>query len=165
MATFSISSLAIGTHSITAVYSGDTGNNGATSSALSQTVTKITTVAPVVGWSPSPANTQTDFAGLFQQQNGLWQTGQVRIEVHTLTNGVEGAAIVSQTVTYGTDNGNGTFFVNGKAQIRLPQGLNAGTYRIRVFYLGDSYFTATSTSYQDLTFFTNTNPGPGGRGN
>jgi hypothetical protein len=48
-ATFSINSLAVGSHSITAVYGGDTYDNGSTSSTISETVTKpvvVTTSLP-----------------------------------------------------------------------------------------------------------------------
>ena len=42
-ATFSINSLALGSHSITAVYGGDTNDNGSTSSSINQTVNKAST--------------------------------------------------------------------------------------------------------------------------
>jgi len=50
IATFATSSLAVGAHSITAVYGGDANNAGSTSSVLSQTVSAFTnlTVAPTV---------------------------------------------------------------------------------------------------------------------
>jgi len=43
VATFSTSTLAVGTHSITAQYSGDSTHTGSTSAPLSQTVNKATT--------------------------------------------------------------------------------------------------------------------------
>jgi len=43
VATFSTSTLAVGTHSVTAQYSGDATHTGSTSPALSQTVNKATT--------------------------------------------------------------------------------------------------------------------------
>ncbi len=45
-ASFSTTTLSVGTHSITAVYSGDAAYNGATSSALSQVVQTVQTIGP-----------------------------------------------------------------------------------------------------------------------
>ena len=47
-ATFNTSSLALGGHSITAVYSGDSNFTGSTSTALSQTVVSVIPVTPNV---------------------------------------------------------------------------------------------------------------------
>ena len=50
---FSINNLAVGSHSITAVYGGDTNDNGSTSSAVTETVTK-----PVIGTTSLPNGTK-----------------------------------------------------------------------------------------------------------
>jgi hypothetical protein len=55
VATFTISTLAVGTHSITAVYGGDANNAGSTSAVLTQTITVVTTTTTLAS-SPNPAN-------------------------------------------------------------------------------------------------------------
>ena len=52
-ATFSISTLVAGTHPITAVYSGDSNFNGATSAGISQVVNKAPTVESVFATPPT----------------------------------------------------------------------------------------------------------------
>jgi hypothetical protein len=62
VATFSTSSLGIGTHSITAQYSGDGNHNGSTSPALSQTVTRASTSTTLTSDSnPSKAGRTVTF--------------------------------------------------------------------------------------------------------
>jgi hypothetical protein len=55
VATFATNSLAVGTHSITAVYLGDTNNAGSTSTPVSQVITAIVTSTTLVS-SVNPAN-------------------------------------------------------------------------------------------------------------
>ncbi len=55
VATFATTTLAVGTHSITAIYAGDSNNASSTSAPVSQVITAITTTTTVVG-SPNPAN-------------------------------------------------------------------------------------------------------------
>jgi len=52
-ASISLNSLAVGSHSITAVYGGDTYDSGSTSSSITQTVTK-----PVIGTTSLPNGTK-----------------------------------------------------------------------------------------------------------
>jgi hypothetical protein len=54
VATFDITSLAVGVHSLTAVYSGNTGFAASTSSAVTETVTSITATATTTGLAAAP---------------------------------------------------------------------------------------------------------------
>ncbi len=55
VATFSTTTLAIGTHSITAIYAGDTNNAGSTSTPVSQVITAVTTTTTLTSSNLSPA--------------------------------------------------------------------------------------------------------------
>jgi hypothetical protein len=55
VATLDISTLAVGSHSITAEYSGDGNHNASTSSALPQTVDKATTTTTLASHTPDPS--------------------------------------------------------------------------------------------------------------
>jgi hypothetical protein len=66
-ATFSINSLAVGSHSITAVYGGDTYDSGSTSSSVTETVTK-----PVIGTTSLPNGTKnTSYSQTLSVSGGL----------------------------------------------------------------------------------------------
>jgi uncharacterized delta-60 repeat protein len=63
-ATFATTTLAVGTHSITAVYGGDSNDQGSTSAALTQTVNAATSTALVVRAAPSATPMTTGAASL-----------------------------------------------------------------------------------------------------
>jgi hypothetical protein len=66
-ATFSINSLAVGSHSITAVYGGDTYDSGSTSSSVTETVTK-----PVISTTSLPNGTKdTSYSQTLSVSGGL----------------------------------------------------------------------------------------------
>jgi len=54
VATFSTTTLAIGTHSITAIYAGDSNNAGSTSAPVSQVITAITTTTTLTSSNQTP---------------------------------------------------------------------------------------------------------------
>jgi hypothetical protein len=83
-AAFSTSSLSVGSHAITATYSGDSDNSGSTSSALPETIWAISLTS-----SPNPSS-----------------SGQmVTVAACGIPNGVSGTvAFVDGTVTLGTNN-------------------------------------------------------------
>jgi hypothetical protein len=130
-ATISIGSLSVGTHSITASYTGDGNFTASTSTALTQTVNQAATKTTLVS-SANPSN-----------------PGQV-----TFT-----ATVAAVTPGIGTPTGTVTFSINGTAQtpvatLTVVNGvdeatftttLSAGTYTITAVYTGDVDFT-TSTS-------------------
>jgi hypothetical protein len=119
--------LAVGSHSVTAVYSGDGGYNGSTSTAILVTINKADTSA-VVSSSANPAVSGDNI--LFSATvSPLGATGTVQF-----LNG--GVPFVSGPLGAG-DN---TIF-SGR---RLP----AGTYTITAVYSGDgNYNGSTSTAY------------------
>ena len=126
VATFSTSALAVGSHSITAAYSGDT-NYGGTSSVLVQTVnpaTKASTIT-MLNSSPNPSS-----------------VGQTV----TFTTTVAPAAATG-TVSFldgGVALGSGT--LNNGAVTVSSSTLAAGVHSITATYNGDSNFGGSSTS-------------------
>ncbi len=123
VATYSTSSLAIGTHSITAVYSGDTNFGTVTSAALSEVITKATatvavagvpnpsayvqsvtitiTVTGIAGKIPTGTVTLTDNGAALGSTLTLDATGKTTFAISTLTAG-------SHTII-ATYSGNGTY--------------------------------------------------------
>ena len=124
-ATLITPSLAAGSHSITAVYSGDASNQGATSAVLVQTVQKATATA-TVGSSPNPS-----------------ASGQAV----TLTASVAPAGATGSVVFRDGAAALGTAaLMNGVAALPIP-GLAAGNHSITAVYSGDaSYQGATSAA-------------------
>jgi len=67
VASININTLAAGSHSITAVYGGDTNDNGSTSSSITETVTK-----PVIGTTSLPNGTRnTTYSQTLSVSGGL----------------------------------------------------------------------------------------------
>lgn len=125
-ASLSISSLSVGTHSLTAVYSGDANVNGNTSAAISQTVSKASTTT-VVTPSPKPAivNRSVTLTALVSGKFGGVPSGTVIFRSGNLT---LGSAVLS--------NGSAVFTTTFTS---------AGTRSITAIYSGDVDYT-TSTS-------------------
>ena len=118
------STLTAGTHSITAVYSGDTNYSGSTSAVLSQVVGKVsTTVAPTLTSSVNPSTFGNAVTLMVTVPTGA--TGTV--------NFLEG------TMALGTST-----IVSGTASVTTST-LAVGTHSITAVYSGDtSYSGATS---------------------
>ena len=119
VATYSTSSLAVGTHNITAVYGGDTNDAGSTSAGLTETVTAYAT--------------QTSLAASATSLN----TDQELTLLTTTTSSSGGT--VSGTITYmsGTTTlGTATVGVNGTATLNINPA--AGSYSITAHYSGDA---------------------------
>jgi hypothetical protein len=123
VATYATSSLAIGTHSITAVYNGDTNFGTVTSTALSQVITKATATV-TVGGVPNPS---------------------VYVQSVTITIKVTGVGtkIPTGTVTL-TDNGTAlgpTLTLDGTGKTTYPVStLTAGSHTIIATYSGDATY-------------------------
>ena len=143
-ATFTTSSLSAGSHTITAVYSGDSIFDISRSSPLSQTVS-----APV------------------QTLALLATTTTLRLPTNPPTVGspVTFTAIVAPASGGGTPSGTVTFSIDGVAQppvtLAVVNGLDeatfttsslsAGSHSIEATYKGDNTFASTSSSVQDET--------------
>jgi hypothetical protein len=126
-ATFTTSSLALGTFQITAVYGGDSNFTGSTSPALAQVVKKGTTTTMVTSsLNPSLEGQSVTFTAAVSSSQGTPADG----ETITFTNG--SATLGTGTLT----SGSATFTTTA-----LP----AGTLSIKAKYPGDAAFL-TSTS-------------------
>jgi photosystem II stability/assembly factor-like uncharacterized protein len=128
VATFSISTLAVGSHSITAVYGGDTNGAGSTSSAVSQVVNQdSTTTALTSSVNPSVFDQSVTFTA-------------------TVTANPPGSGTPTGTVTFKDGTATlGTGALSGGVATFSISTLAVGLHSITAVYSGDSNFT-TSTS-------------------
>ena len=95
----SISTLAVGGHSITAIYSGDTNNAGSTSPTLTQTVNQVgATVTVASSQNPSVYGQAVTFTATISGQSGMIRG----------RNGRARPQIVTGTVTWSDNTGCGT---------------------------------------------------------
>ena len=118
------SSLSVGTHSITAAYSGDTKNNASTSTALTQTVNKaVTSTALVSSLNPSGYGSSVTFTATV---TGGSPTGTVAFKDGTTT---LGASSVS----------------SGKATLTLSN-LTVGNHSVTAAYGGDTNNTSSTSA-------------------
>jgi hypothetical protein len=124
--TLSPTALAVGTHTLTAVYGGDSFNNGSTSAALSEVV-KLATTATVLSSSANPVAQGGSIVFTAQVTgNGGAPTGSVQF--------FDGASSI----------GTGTVSATGAATLTSTT-LGLGTHSISATYLGDA-FDGTSTA-------------------
>jgi hypothetical protein len=119
VAAYTTSSLAVGTHTITAVYGGDANDAGSTSSAVTETVTAYATQTSLVA-SATSMNTDQELTLLT-----------------TTTSSSGGAATGTITYMNGTTTlGTATVGANGAATFSLNP--PAGSYSITAHYSGDA---------------------------
>jgi len=124
VATYTTTSLAVGTHSITAVYGGATGYTGSTSSALSQVVNKAnTTTALVSSLNPSISGASVKFTATM---NPTTATGTVTFKDGSTTLGT--GTLSSGVATYTTTT------------------LSVGTHSITAVYGGSSSYNGSTSS-------------------
>lgn len=129
VATFATSALSVGSHSITAVYAGDSNYNGSTSSALTQTVNKgNTTTAVTTSGSPSAPGASVTFTATVSATSPAsgTRTGTVTFK--------DGAA----TLGTGTLSGNVATFATTS--------LSIGSHTISAVYAGDTNFNTSTSS-------------------
>jgi hypothetical protein len=119
-ATFSTSTLIAGSHSITAVYGGDTNYNTSTSSALTQTVNKATTTVTLTSSSnPSAAGVSVTFTATVSPSAATgtvtFKDGSTTLGTGTLSSGIatfstSTLALGSHSITasYGGDTNDNT---------------------------------------------------------
>jgi hypothetical protein len=152
VATFTTSTLAIGSHPITATYGGDSGYNSAASAVLTQVVGKIPTVTTIVVSAPSQL-----------LHTGVTFTANVTAPSPNATGTV---TFMEGTVILGT----ATLSANGGVTVSLTTNANAafattslvtGPHQIVAVYSGDSNFApSTSAPVPNVVEdFTNTNTG------
>ncbi len=130
VATLSTSALTLGSHSITAVYAGDTNFVGSTSPIMTQTVNQAATTSAVA----SSANPSV--------------FGQSITFTATVTTSAPGAGVPTGSVTFmdgATTLGTGT--LNGSGQTTLiTSALSLGSHSITVIYAGDTNYTTSTSS-------------------
>jgi len=129
VATFSISTLTVGSHSITGVYSGDPNFTTSTSSTLTQTVKQASTTTSVV----SSVNPST--------------AGQAVTFTATVSPVSPGSGTPTGTATF-MDGSNtlGTASLSGGTAGFTTTSLAVGTHSIKVVYSGDSSFKTSTSS-------------------
>lgn len=105
-ATFSVSTLVAGTHPITAVYSGDSNFNGATSTGISQVVNKAPTVESVFATPPTAVTVGSSVTFTTLVNTGAFlPTGSVTFMdgATTLGTGTVASATATNLLPYSTD--------------------------------------------------------------
>jgi uncharacterized delta-60 repeat protein len=127
VATFSTSSLAQGSHTITAVYGGDVNFTGSTSAVLNQNVRKPTTTVVSSSANPAVVGQNVIFSATISPSSGPVPTGTVTFK--------DGASAL------------GTGTVNGSGVAALStSGLALGNHSITAVYGGDNNYVG-STSF------------------
>jgi hypothetical protein len=145
-ATFTTSSLAAGTHSITGLYSGDTNNNEtSTSSAVSQTINPAATTTTLAAISsPVNAGTSVTLSATVSSSAGNPPNG----ETVTFKDSHTGATL-------------GTGKLAGGSASFTSSSIAGGSYTVVASYGGDTNFSASSSSpaqtlnVQDFTIAAN----------
>ena len=132
-ATFTTSSLAVGTHSITAVYAGDGNYNGSTSPVLTQNVNaaqgKVTTSTGVASSILNPAVGQSVTFTAFVNGSGATPTGSVTF--------FDGSTVL----------GGGSVSTSGGQTTAsfTTSSLGAGSHNITAVYAGDSTHSGSTS--------------------
>jgi hypothetical protein len=143
-ATFSIPTLIAGTHPITAVYSGDSNFNGATSTGISQVVNKAPTVESVFATPPSGVTVGSSVTFTTLVNTGaLLPTGTVTFMdgATTLGTGTVASATATNLLPYSSDF---TQWTSDSAGVAAPTVTSA--------VLGpDGANSATTLTYPDTT--------------
>jgi hypothetical protein len=125
-ATLTTSMLGAGPHSITATYSGDSGFNPSTSSALAQTVNQANTaLALASSVNPSAYSQSVTFTATITPQFGGVATGTVTFK--------DGATVI------------GSAAVSSNAASFTTNALALGSHSVIAFYSGDSNFTGSTS--------------------
>jgi subtilase family serine protease/uncharacterized membrane protein len=128
-----------GSHSITAMYSGDGSYNASTSAAFPFTVTQATPTVYIINSFGAPYNagqTTTLSIAVESLAYGLAPSGKVNLT------GMPAGAPISATLVAGVDPYYGTTV--GQATITIPASAAAGTYNITATYAPD---TASAVNY------------------
>lgn len=151
IATWTTSSLAVGTHPITASYNGDSNYNPAVSAVLSQVIGKLPTTITL-----STNNGTTLLNG------AVTLTAVVSSTAPTPTGSVtflDGTTVLG-SIALSTNGGVVGFQLTGNAALSLST-LTSGSHTITAVYSGDSMFlTSTSNPVAELVHdFTNKNTG------
>lgn len=127
-AQFTVNSLTIGSHSISATYAGDANFAGSTSATVTETVNRASTTTTVTsGTNPSAFSQSVTFTVQVQPSSGSTPTGTV-----TLLDGT-------------TSIGSATLPASGTVQFPTSN-LSTGTHSITATYGGDGNFSGSTSS-------------------
>ena len=136
VATFTTTTLAAGSHSITAVYAGDANDATSTSSPVTQTVNKDASTISSTS-APATVNYGSSYTvtGSIAAANGLTPTGTVTVQ---LGSGTGAKNIMTATVVLNAGAFSATF-----SSVTLNV-LSSGTYAIQASYSGDANFLSAA---------------------
>jgi Bacterial Ig-like domain (group 3)/FG-GAP-like repeat len=151
VATFTTSTLTIGSHPITASYGGDSGYNAATSAVLTEVVGKIPTVTTIVASAPAQLlHTGVTFTANVTAPSPN-ATGTVTFMEGTTILGTAPLSAGGVAVSF-TTNANAAFATTS---------LVTGSHQVIAVYSGDSTFAPSTSAPAPNTVedFTNTNTG------
>ena len=127
LAQLTVANLGAGTHNITATYSGDSNYTGSTSSAMMQTVNKLSTFSALISsLNPAVPGQALVLTAMARSDGGGMLTGTVTL----LDNG---ASI-----------GTGVLDSNGQARFTLSAALPVGTHSLTARYEGDANYLAST---------------------
>jgi len=127
-ATFATTALAVGAHSITAVYNGDTDFNGSTSAVLAETVNKAATTTSVASSvNPSSLGTAVTFTATIVPASGVLVSGTVTFKDGATTLGTGTVNTTTHKATFATST------------------LAVGTHSITAVYSGSTDFNASTS--------------------
>jgi hypothetical protein len=121
---FSISSLSVGSHTITAVYSGDSNYLGSTSNIVTQKVHYDTTTVLTSSVNPSISGQQVTFTAKVTGANGGTPTGSVTFS--------DGSTVL------------GTVTLSGGKATYTTSTLSVGSHSITASYSGDANYDVSS---------------------
>lgn len=131
-AQLSITTLALGAHSLTAVYSGSAALATSTSSAVVENISQASTsVSNVSNLNPAPFGQGVQFTATVQTPNGVPATGNVSFS--------DGATSLGSAIV--TNNG-----VQHNTATLIYGGFLGGTHTITATYGGDSNFTGSTSA-------------------
>ena len=131
--------LTVGTHSITAGYSGDQSYKASTGSAVNITVTKATPTILVTAPTSGGSQGQNFVLTVMLASPGIGVAPTGTVTVSGLPSGTTASATLGSTAdpTYGN--------TSAVANIIIPGTAATGTYNLTVSYGGDSNYNSTST--------------------
>ncbi|MGP8155915.1 MAG: Ig-like domain repeat protein [Candidatus Acidiferrales bacterium] len=145
------SAFSVGSHLVTAAYSGDNSYNSSTSSAVAFTIVKDT---PAIFLSASNVDSssqiitgQVTTINIQIENNTINEAGfSVPAAAPTGTVTVKVGNILSTTVGLAPAVDPNTVFPDGVATVSLPANTAAGNYNVTITYNGDSNYASTSAS-------------------
>jgi subtilase family serine protease len=134
----------VGTHSITASYSGDNSYNASTAAAITFTVSKATPTLYVAVNPQGPTAGQTTVITVAVQSSGVGAAPSGTVSVSGAPSGTPTSVTLAPGASpQGGVTGNTSDSV-GLAEITIPATASAGNYNLTLTYSGDGNYSSTS---------------------